>query len=210
MSTDTAAPPETPKQAGLPRYYLITALVVAMIIAGAGGLITYRVAVDALIERVNDENMAFADQIDSLAETAAKGFDVSAKLQSKIKAEMARRPVVLVRVYDKDWRIQFSTNSSEVGDLIPNPDRRYSYDRQDQNLAHYAVLDTGAERLNDRELIVTKRSVTNQYWETAPGFDIYTDVTTEVRNMIRTDAIVVGGIELVLAVLLVLALLRKT
>lgn len=205
MSTE----PGKHKRPGLPRYYAITALVVLMLLTLAGGLIYYRLALDAHTERVSNENLVFAATIEQSAKRAVAGADVEEKLQERSDTEMARRLVVKVVVYDDRWRIRFSTNRREIGTLVAAEDRSFSYNRQDGELIRYAAFDTGKEILRAHDIVVTKVGISKDYWHRPPGITIYTDVTTERRGIIRTDALVVGAIEVVLAVVVAVLLFRR-
>jgi len=197
------------RQRGLPRYYLITALVVLMLLVLAGGLIYYRLAFDALEVRAAEQNLAFAGTIETLARRAVSGADVAAKLQERCEAEMAQRPVVKVSVYDDAWRIRFSTHPQEKGMLVAVDERSFGYERSDGKLIHYAVFDTGTDTLRDRDLLVSRLGIGKGYWNRAPGIIVYADITAERRSTIQGDVLVVGVIELALAIALGVALLRR-
>lgn len=187
---------------GLPRYYVVTALAVVMLLAAAGGLIAYRLSLDALAERASGENAVFARSIEQLARRTALGMNTAEKLEERIGAEMDRRPVVKVVVYDEMWRIRFSTNPDEVGALFPAEDHFFDYNRQGGELTRHATFDTGTEILQARDMVITQVSVSQESWYQAPGIILYTDVTDERLRIIRTDALIVGAIELALAVIL--------
>jgi hypothetical protein len=198
------------ERSGLPRYYAITALVMLMLLTLAGGLIYYRLALDALTEQTSGQNRMFATTIEQMARRAAAGADVADKLQERSEVEMAQRPVVKVVVYDDNWRIRFSTNRREIGTLFGPEDYTFTYYREDGEITRYAAFDTGKETLRAHDLVVTQINIHNDYWFGAPGITIYTDVTAERRKMIRMDALVAGGIEVLLAIILTVILVRRT
>lgn len=195
------------ERAPVPRYYLITAIIIAMILVLAGGAIYYRVATNGIVERLHRDNLAFAQQIHTLAERAATSSSAPPRLVEQAEAEMAARPVVKIRVYG-DWRIRYSTNASEIGTMLPNEDRYYYYLRDSEaNLTYYPTFETGEETLEARDMVVSRVAV-GDYRDNA-GIDIYADATDKIRAMGLTDAVVTGGLEL-LAVGLLIALRRRS
>jgi hypothetical protein len=191
---------------GLPSYYLVIALATVMLLVLAGGFIYYRLATDAMVERVETENEIFASRIDKLAERVIRNPRTSDELEAEIRTEMDKRPVVLVRVYDDEHDIQYSTNPSEIGEAISDQNR-YWY--EDAEIDRYEVLDTGSETLRARDIVVTRNGIgdLDRYW--GDGIQVYTDVTTQHQEIIQTALITTGVIELVLAIGIVAVLVRK-
>jgi hypothetical protein len=206
MSDSAPATPAKPKPGGLPYYYLVIALATVMLLVLAGGFIYYRLVTDAMVERVQDENRIFASRVDKLADAVIRRPAAAEALEEAIRTEMDKRPVVLVRVYDDDDEIRFSTNPSEVGEKIAD-DYRYWY--EDVEIEHFDVLDSGSETLRGRDIVVTRAGVggADSYWQ--QGIEVYADVTSEHQGIIQTALISTGVIELILAAAIAVVLVRK-
>ncbi len=215
MATKTAGTAQPPgstdppvvgrRQGGLPRYYPITALVLALLFTVAGGLIYYRLAVSALIDRVASQDAAFAQKISTSAPRTVVLDPPDQEFERAAQAEMALRPVIRVRVFNMRGQILVSTDASEIGQYLSGDNYYYWYRPASTQLEHYDSFRSGQGELRDREIATTTTGLPGAGYDRDIGLEINSDVTAEIQAIVAGDATVAGVITLVLACLLIVA-----
>lgn len=193
---------EAPKPRGLPRYYPITALVVLILFVAAGGFITYRLSVNALVDGVTSQDAAFAQQANGTASQAVALDRSIPQFEQAAKAEMAARSVARIRIFGKQGRIVFSTDTSEIGQYPPGTPRYWVDNSPTSQLNHVASFGSGQNALKDRDIITTTSALRSDTYAGRGGLEISTDVTADLQKIAANDALVAGGIVVVLLGLL--------
>ncbi|MBI2358777.1 MAG: GAF domain-containing protein [Deltaproteobacteria bacterium] len=201
------------------RYFSLTSLITTATVAVLLGMFYRQLAVRDLISLKESENVSltrsfanslwpqfipFVASTSGLRDHELRAHPEITKLRHAVLSQMRGLPVVKVKVYSLEGRTVFSTEAEQIGEN-KSDNRGFLSARLGKvasELTHRDTFSAFEHTLADRDIISSYIPIRSGLTGPVEAvFEVYSDVTPFLRNLERTQKMVMIGVTVILALL---------